>query len=214
MSDRMWHYAVGQERRGPVAEPSLRALIDTGALSADALVWTEGMGDWKPARAALAMQPPPLPGPADPPRAGPWVPGAAPASARPGWDDQASSPYYAEIGPREAVRLAFTRYFDFSGRSNRGEFWWWVLASLLIGFGMGIVDAILFGDLAMEAGGPVSALWSLVTLLPSLALGVRRLHDIGKGGLWLLLWFVPLVGWIVLLVWASRKGDAGPNRFG
>ena len=61
---------------------------------------------------------------------------------------------------------------------------------------------------------PINALASLALLLPSLAVGARRLHDINKTGWWLLLWLVIIVGWIILIIWAIKKGDGASNRFG
>jgi uncharacterized membrane protein YhaH (DUF805 family) len=61
---------------------------------------------------------------------------------------------------------------------------------------------------------PVAALVNLALFLPSLAAHVRRLHDKDYVGWWVLLWLVPVIGWIVLIVWYCRRGTAGPNRFG
>lgn len=61
---------------------------------------------------------------------------------------------------------------------------------------------------------PLSAIWSLVVLLPSLAVGVRRLHDTGRSGWWLLIWLIPLIGWIILIWWFASRGDEGPNEYG
>ncbi len=61
---------------------------------------------------------------------------------------------------------------------------------------------------------PLSSVFSLATLLPGLAVGARRLHDIDKSAWWLLLCFVPVIGWILLLVWAVFEGTKGDNRFG
>ena len=63
-------------------------------------------------------------------------------------------------------------------------------------------------------GGPLEVLFTLATIIPSLALGVRRLHDINRTGWWLLLWFVLLIGWIVLILWAIERGDKGANKYG
>jgi uncharacterized membrane protein YhaH (DUF805 family) len=57
-------------------------------------------------------------------------------------------------------------------------------------------------------------LFGLATLVPSIAVGARRLHDVNKSGWWQLLVIVPVVGWIILLIWVIKKGDEGENRFG
>lgn len=122
------------------------------------------------------------------------------------------SDYHEQVGLQEAFRRAFANYANFQGRANRGEYWWWVLANLLIAAALGIVDRAIFG-----ADSPVtllSGLWSLATLLPSLAVGARRLHDIDKSGWWQLIWLIPIVGWILLIVWFAQRGEDHANRFG
>lgn len=102
----------------------------------------------------------------------------------------------------EAVQTGFRKYVDFSGRARPSEYWWWVL------FNVGVqVVAILIDE----------SLWGLVLLgliLPSLAVSVRRLHDTGKSGWYLLIGFIPLVGGIIVLVFMIQASDAGPNRYG
>jgi uncharacterized membrane protein YhaH (DUF805 family) len=107
----------------------------------------------------------------------------------------------------DAIKLGFRNYFKFSKRSTRAEFWWWALF-----YQISIIVLTVFG----EVGGasPLATLFVLAILIPSFALAVRRLHDINRSGWWLLLWFAIFIGWIVLLVWAIRKGDQGPNRHG
>ena len=114
-----------------------------------------------------------------------------------------------------AVKLGFQRYVDFSGRSTRAEYWWWELFLTVVSVALIIADTLTgnsstFGWL----GGLLETLFTLATIIPSLALGVRRLHDINRTGWWLLLWFVLVIGWIVLIVWAIERGDKGPNKYG
>ena len=105
------------------------------------------------------------------------------------------------IGMGEAFKLYFKRYADFSGRSRRSEYWWATLAISLISYAIAFVIPML------------STVWMLATLVPSLAMCVRRLHDIGKSGWWYLLICIPLVGSIILLVWYCQ--DSGPeNQWG
>ena len=106
----------------------------------------------------------------------------------------------------EAVKAVFANYATFSGRARRSEYWWFVLFNLLVSAAL----AILFGG----DGNIANSLWSLATLLPSLAVGARRLHDIDRTGWWLLIGFIPLIGLIVLIVFFASKGTPGPNRFG
>ena len=102
---------------------------------------------------------------------------------------------------------AWRNWNNFSGRTRRSGLWYVVLANILISLVFGILTALL-GFFAFLSG-----LYSLAFLVPGIALSVRRLHDIGKSGWWLLIYLVPLVGWIVLLVFFCT--DSGPdNRWG
>jgi uncharacterized membrane protein YhaH (DUF805 family) len=105
------------------------------------------------------------------------------------------------------VKLAFTRYFDFKGRSRRSEFWYFYLFTIIAGFLAGFIDG-LTGLFNTQSGiGPFNALTSLALLIPSISAGVRRMHDINKSGWWIL---VPFYS-IYLL---AKNGDVGNNRFG
>lgn len=101
---------------------------------------------------------------------------------------------------QEAVRTCLTKYATFRGRARRPEYWWFVLFVFLAQFVAGIVDAILFPGPEAQSG-PVGGIVTLALLLPTLAAGARRLHDIGRSGWWLLLGLVPIVGTLVLLWW-------------
>ena len=104
-------------------------------------------------------------------------------------------------------KLALSKYAIFEGRSRRSEYWYFALFNILIGIALGIVDEFfgfsLFGAIA-----------SLALFIPGLAVGVRRLHDIGKSGWNLLLIFIPLVGFIILLVWFCKDSEPGSNQYG
>lgn len=107
------------------------------------------------------------------------------------------------------------KYADFNGRARRSEYWYFVLFNLLISFCLGFVGGFISGltgageNLAMG----VAYLYALATLLPSIAVGVRRLHDIGMSGWWILLGLVPIAG-IVLLVFFCKDGQPGENQYG
>ena len=78
------------------------------------------------------------------------------------------------------------------------------------------IGRLVLGVIGVFAGLPgvhEGVLW-IVTLIPSLALGARRLHDINRTGWWLLLWLVLVIGWIVLIVWAIKRGNECPNKYG
>ena len=105
------------------------------------------------------------------------------------------------VGFFDAIKLYFTHYADFSTRSRRSEYWWAVMA-------MSIIGTIISGVVPDFAW-----IWSLATLIPSIAIAVRRLHDIGKGGAWYLLNLIPVVGSIILLVWFC-KDSTDDNQWG
>lgn len=96
---------------------------------------------------------------------------------------QGESRARGRIGFVEAIRLGFQRYIDFSGRSTRAEFWWWTLFCMLA-----IMIAALLNDMlglpSSEDGGVLDGVVSLILLIPTLAVGARRLHDIGRSGWW------------------------------
>jgi uncharacterized membrane protein YhaH (DUF805 family) len=110
----------------------------------------------------------------------------------------------------EATKACFSKYVTFSGRARRAEYWWFILATILVSIVLGIIDAVIgFGEF-----GLLSNIWSLAVFLPSLAAGARRLHDTDRSAWWLLIMLLPLIGLIVLIVFFAQKGTDGPNRFG
>ena len=113
----------------------------------------------------------------------------------------------------EAIRSGFQRYFDFSSRSCRSEYWFWILFILIGSIAFSLADYVT-GDVDVSEFGPLENLFALGTIVPWLAVSVRRLHDINRSGWWLLLAIIPIVGWIILLVWAAIKGPEGANQFG
>lgn len=120
--------------------------------------------------------------------------------------------YQYQVSFSRAVRMAFDSYCRFQGRSSRSEYWWWVLFVAILSFCIGIIEGIL--GFSMTAVQTTSGILSLVLLLPGLGLSVRRLHDIGKSGWWILLGFIPVVGAIILITWFARNSEMTENRYG
>ena len=110
----------------------------------------------------------------------------------------------------QAISSVFRNYVGFSGRAPRSEYWYWVLFTIIVSICLSILDQAVFPD--MDAR-PLASIFSLATLLPSLAVAARRLHDIDRTGWWILIAFT-VIGIIVLIVWFCQRGPAGPNRFG
>jgi uncharacterized membrane protein YhaH (DUF805 family) len=107
----------------------------------------------------------------------------------------------------EAIKSGFSNYVNFSDRASRSEYWFWSLFSVICTIVAYILDA--------RIGLPVTrSLFELATFLPSLAVGVRRLHDLDRSGWWMFLFLIPLIGAIVLIVWFCTQGTDGENRFG
>ena len=112
--------------------------------------------------------------------------------------------------------LALSRYADFSGRSHRSEFWYFVLFSTLIQVVLSLVDSAMGWVYQVDGieNGFLSTIAMLVLLVPAISVGTRRLHDIGRSGWWQLLMFLPVVGFLVLVFFWVRDGQAGQNLYG
>ena len=109
---------------------------------------------------------------------------------------------------------ALKKYAVFSGRSRRKEYWYFVLFTVLISIALSIIDG-LTGTYESSAGvGLLSGIFSLGILIPSIAVSVRRLHDIDRTGWWILISLVPIIGWIVLLVFHVQDSTPSTNRYG
>ena len=107
----------------------------------------------------------------------------------------------------EAISKCLNEYVTFSGRARRSEYWYFALFNLIASFAAAALD------MAMNTA-VLQALVGLGLLLPSISVTVRRLHDKDKSGWWWWLGLIPIIGWIVLLVWFVQRGTVGANRFG
>ena len=107
----------------------------------------------------------------------------------------------------QAISSGFSNYVKFSGRAVRSEYWYWVLFYSLGTLVAGIIDGVLGMSI-------ISGLFGLAMILPNLAVAVRRLHDLDRSGWWILIGLIPLIGWIILIIWYCSRGTPGPNRFG
>lgn len=103
-------------------------------------------------------------------------------------------------------------YAVFKGRARRREYWMFELFYFLFGVAAFVIDYVL--GFTKDGSGVISSIYSLAMLVPSLAVGVRRLHDVNKSGWFTLIVFVPLVGVIWLLVLDCTEGTDGPNQYG
>jgi uncharacterized membrane protein YhaH (DUF805 family) len=98
---------------------------------------------------------------------------------------------------QDSIKVCFAKYADFNGTASRSEYWWFVLF-------------LIVASLVLSAIGPlVSGLFTLGTIVPSIAAATRRLHDTQRSGWWQLIVLVPLLGWIVLIVFLAQESKTG-----
>ena len=115
----------------------------------------------------------------------------------------------------QAIALGFSKYLDFTGRASRSEFWFWVLFAVIGAITTNTLDAAIFvyHNGVSPLNSPLSNIFTIVALLPSLAVATRRLHDVDRTGWWMLLVFTG-IGIIALLYWQGQEGTPNQNRFG
>lgn len=133
-------------------------------------------------------------------------------------------PYYgAPIGA--AVQRFFKKYATFTGRASRSEYWWWALVQAVVSFALTLLAVATSGRTVDEFGNPMAPtglglvffivylLWALATIIPHLALTVRRLHDTNRSGFWIFIAFVPFVGGIIQFVFMLLDSKPEGARF-
>ena len=180
---------------GPMPKEQLVAY----GLNPSSKVWCEGMPNWADASTVADLQPLLYPQQPPTPQQPPY--GGQPPYSQPGYQQrpygaQPANNYSQEIGFGDAIKICFNKFAEFEGRARRSEFWWWYLFTVLVGW------IPYIGWLA-----------SLVFLIPTLAVGARRLHDTGRSGWLQFLMLVPCIGSIILIIWwcEDSKGD---NEYG
>ena len=122
------------------------------------------------------------------------------------------------MGFVEAIKSFWSNYATFKGRARRSEYWFIQLFLIITNVAVGAIDlALMNGDvdrfIANGGGGIVGLVWILVTIVPALAVLVRRLHDTGKSGWWVLMGFVPFAGAIVLFVFTVLDSTPAENKY-
>jgi uncharacterized membrane protein YhaH (DUF805 family) len=134
----------------------------------------------------------------------PYPPGSG------GWEPGARQGYLqgGPVGFGEAISQAFKNILTFNGRASRSAYWWFTLFLFIIGIVVGIIVAVA------SASRGIQYSFDAVGFALGIALQVRRLHDINRSGYWAFIGLIPIVGTIVLLVFACQPGTPGPNRFG
>jgi uncharacterized membrane protein YhaH (DUF805 family) len=107
--------------------------------------------------------------------------------------------------------MALKKYAEFNGRSRRKEYWMFLLFNMIIGYALQFVDHFITKD---QPIGYLYGIYALAVILPSLAVAIRRLHDVDKSGWYYLLVLLPVIGWIWLIVLFATDGTRGPNQYG
>ena len=109
---------------------------------------------------------------------------------------------------------ALKKYAVFNGRSRRKEYWYFVLFNTIISIVLAVIDVVT-GSFSPETGiGLLRGIYTLAVLIPGIAVAVRRLHDTGRSGWWLLIGLIPIIGAIVLLVFMVQDSNPGQNQYG
>lgn len=106
----------------------------------------------------------------------------------------------------EYFKLALSKFAEFTGRSRRSEFWYFMLGGFVLGLVVGGIGAVIGTTI-------LSNVLSLALLIPSIAVGVRRLHDVGRSGWWMLIYFTG-IGILVLIYWFAQDSQPGANEYG
>ena len=112
-----------------------------------------------------------------------------------------------------AIDKAFKNYFNFSGRSNRSEFWYFFLFILLANALTHFIDTWILGYHSEEMG-LITGIFYLCTFIPQLSIIVRRLHDTGKSGWLYLLVLIPYIGSLIIFIFTVIQGDKEDNKYG
>ena len=114
----------------------------------------------------------------------------------------------------QSISSGFSNFVNFSGRSGRSEYWYWMLFYILACIGLSILGAILGGLVSDMIGLVLLCVFLLAVILPSFAVMVRRFHDLDKSGWWFLVSLIPVIGTLVFLYFMVQPSDENENRFG
>lgn len=247
-SEKIWWYAVGQEKFGPCTGGELARLARKGVVMPDTLVWREGMTEWMRASKLAklwerATQPPTLNADEQLPPPPPAAPGRAVAadlklevaphraqerfSVPPGGhaheqfsgsaaaasrssraEDRRSSSDGDSASFLWAIQQCFLKYFDFSTRARRAEYWYFMLFQFLLNMAL-----LMLFFVSPQLSDNLASVANLVLLIPNFAVSARRLHDVGRSGWWQLLCLTG-IGIFVLLFWFVQPSEEGRNDYG
>lgn len=114
------------------------------------------------------------------------------------------------MGFMDAVSAVYSNYVNFQGRARRSEYWWFYLFYIIVA----VVFQVIMTTVSESFGGLLYLVFVLGSFLPMLAVSVRRLHDTGKSGWWVLLGLIPILGAIVLIIFYVGDSQPGANKYG
>ena len=106
------------------------------------------------------------------------------------------------------------KYACFSGRARRQEYWLFALFNIIAGIIIGVIAGVLVSVTKVTAFAFLGTIYNLAVLIPGFAVLFRRLHDTGRSGWWWLIAFIPIIGWIVLIVFCCLDSQPGENQYG
>lgn len=210
----MTEWFVGGENgtpQGPYTAEEMKTKIYSGELSREKMVWHDSMSAWSRASETeladyFSKRPPPLPHvPVPKATIGTGSYSVTQHHSAISKPEGNTATYAAPSrGFFEAISICFSKYATFSGRASRSEYWYWILFSSFAQLLIGIFEASSnpYRDPSVLGSLILSAL-----VCPSFAVGARRLHDIGRSGWWQLIAIIPLLGWILLLVFNCTRGE-------
>jgi uncharacterized membrane protein YhaH (DUF805 family) len=212
-----WYYVSDSEKHGPLSVEQMTDLIRTGSLDADTLVWSSDMAEWTPLARSPLGELAQSGGLAD------ARPATAPSSAATTAGARAQTAAAPSVGPTavadrrvsgfvDAIATCLRQYATFSGRAARPEYWYFVLFNIMVAIASTVLDVMIFDPTAEFS--PINSLTSLALLLPSLAVAARRLHDVDRTAWWILLFLIPVIGWLIAILFLVQRGSPGTNRFG
>lgn len=119
--------------------------------------------------------------------------------------------YQQQVSFTDAIKRAFNNYCNFNERASRSEYWWFILFTGIVSYILIGIGAVIGGQ---YTGTILNGIWGLITLLPTLGLVWRRLHDTGRAGGYYFIGLIPIVGIIIVIVWLCQPSQQGSNRFG
>lgn len=203
-----WYFAEAGKSNGPIPESKIIELIQYNRIQGETLLWNSSFDKWTP---AIDTELKPILREANREREN--VESVSHDLVSEPLNDIISDQSNAatkNVSFNEAISLFFKKFIKFSGRASRSEFWYAMLAVLIVAVVFITLDIAIFGSNTRI----FSVIFNSAIAVPSLAVLSRRLHDSNRRAWWILLYFIPIIGLIVLIIFACLKGTEGSNRFG